>query len=130
VPIPIVCVGDALRQYAAAFGPLLSRPQLVHFVTVLLGLLQAPERRTLAGLRRNGAGAKSLSALSRFVATAPWAPAAVAAAWQARFRQQLAPRIQAEHARQRASQPRRRGCPAATRVPAYVSLDDSPIKKL
>jgi hypothetical protein len=107
----------------------LTRPQLVHFVTVLLGVLQAPERRTLSGLRRRVAGAKSLSALSRFVATAPWDPAAVAATWQARFRQQLAPRIQAEHARQRAARPRRRGRPAAPRVPAYVSLDDSPIKK-
>jgi hypothetical protein len=124
-----VCVGAALRQYAAAFGPVFSRPQVVHFVTVLLGLLQAPERRTLSGLRRGVAGAGSLSALSRFVATAPWSPAALAAAWQVRFRQQLVPQIQAEHARQRAARPRRRGRPVATRVTAYVSLDDSPIKK-
>jgi Transposase DDE domain len=129
VPIPIVCVGDTLRQFAAAFGPLFTRPQVVHFVTVLLGLLQAPERRTLSGVRRGVAGARSLSALSRFVAAAPWSPAALAAAWQARFRQQLAPQIQAEHARQRAARARRRGRPRGTRVTAYVSLDDSPIKK-
>lgn len=129
MPVPIVCVDATLRQFAAAFGPLLTRPQVVHFVTVLLGLLQAPERRTLSGLRRGVAGAKSLSALSRFVATAPWSPAALAAAWQARFRQQLAPQIQAEHARQRAARPRRRGRPRRTQVTAYVSLDDSPIKK-
>jgi hypothetical protein len=129
VPVPIVCVDAALRQFAAAFGPVLSRPQLLHFVTVLLGLLQTPERRTLSGVRRGVAGAKSLSALSRFVATAPWSPAALAAAWQARFRQQLAPEIPAEHARQRAARPRRRGRPRRTQVTAYVSLDDSPIKK-
>jgi hypothetical protein len=129
VPVPIVCVDAAVRQFAAAFGPLFTRPQVVHFVTVLLGLLHAPERRTLSGLRRGVAGAKSLAALSRFVATAPWAPAALAAAWQARFRQQLAPQIQAEHAGQRAARPRRRGRPRRTRVTAYVSLDDSPIKK-
>jgi hypothetical protein len=53
VPNPIVCVNAAVRQFAAAFGPVFTRPQVVHFVTVLLGILHAPERRTLSGLRRN-----------------------------------------------------------------------------
>jgi hypothetical protein len=101
VPIPIAGVGDALRQVAAAFGPVFTAPLWVHFVTGLLGLLQTPDQRTLVGPRRGVAGAKSLSAPSSFVATAPRAPAAPAAAWQARFREQLAPRIQEEHVRKR-----------------------------
>lgn len=129
MPVPIVCQSDALRQFAAGFAGLWTAAGALHFVTVLLGLLAAPERRTLAGLRRCVVGAGSLSALSRFCATAPWSVAALAAAWQARFREQLAPQIQAEHARQRAARPRRRGRPPPTRVTAFAIFDDSPIEK-
>src|SRR5438445_8954929 len=116
---------DAYSLFAAVFTP----AQTQHLVTVLLGLVLAPERRTLSGLRGRLAGAGSLSALSRFVSGAPWQAAALAEAWQARFRAQLAPRIQAEHARQRAERPRRRGRPAATRVTAFAIFDDSTIAK-
>jgi len=129
MPIPIVCLDESLRQYVTAFAAVFSAPQAQHLVTVLLGLVLAPERRTLSGLRGRVVGAGSLSALSRFVAGAPWEAAALAETWQARFRAQLAPRIQAEHARQRAARPRRRGRPAATRVTAFAIFDDSTIAK-
>jgi len=72
MPIPIVCLEASLRQYTEEFCALFSRPQFQHFVTVLLGLITAPERRTLLGFQRCVAGARSLSALSRFLAVAPW----------------------------------------------------------
>lgn len=129
MPIPIVGYSAALGQFAAAFAACFTSAGSLHFVTVLLGLIQAPERRTLSGLRRCVLGAGSLSALSRFCSAGAWTPARLAAAWQARFRGQLAPQIQAEHARQRAARPRRCGRPARTRVPAYALFDDSPIGK-
>jgi hypothetical protein len=129
MPVPIVCQSDALRQFAAEFAAVFPSAGYLHFVTVLLGLLVAPERRTLSGLRRAVVGAGSLSALSRFCAAAPWSAAALAVAWQARFRDQLAPQIQAEHARQRAGRPRRRGRPTPTRVTVFACFDDSPIEK-
>lgn len=129
MPVPIVCQSDAVRQFAAAFVTVFTAAGQLHFVTVLLGLLAAPERRTLSGLRRCVVGTSSLSALSRFLATAPWSPVALAGAWQARFRAQLAPQISAEHARQRAARPRRRGRPTPTRVTAYAIFDDSAIEK-
>ena len=129
MPMPILCLDDGLRRYVTAFAAVFTPAQTQHLVTVLLGLVLAPERRTLSGLRGGVAGGGSLSALSRFVSGAPWKAAALAEAWQARFRAQLAPRIQAEHARQRAERPRRRGRPAATRVTAFAIFDDSTIAK-
>jgi len=129
MPIPIVEASDALRQFAASFAACFTAAGYLHFVTVLLGLIQAPERRTLSGLRRCVVGAGSLSALSRFCTSSAWTAALLAETWQARFHQQLAPWIPAEHARQRAARPRRRGRPTPTRVTAYAIFDDSPIAK-
>lgn len=129
MPVPIVCQSEAVRQFAAAFVSVFTPAGHVHFVTVLLGLLMAPERRTLSGLRRSVVGTGSLSALSRFLTTAQWSAAALAATWQARFRAQLAPQISAEQARQRAARPRWRGRPRRTQVTAYAIFDDSSIEK-
>ena len=71
MPMPILCLDDGLRQYVTAFAAVFTPAQAQHLVTVLLGLVLAPERRTLSGLRGKVAGAGSLSALSRFVACAP-----------------------------------------------------------
>lgn len=129
MPIPMICLEAALRQYAEAFRGAFSAPQFQHFVTVLLGLLLAPERRTLLGLRGRVAGARSLSALSRFFAQAPWSANDLAQAWLVRFRQQLAPQIQAEHRLQEGQRPPRRGKPRRTQVTAFVSFDDTTVAK-
>jgi hypothetical protein len=129
MPLPIVCASESWRQFTAAFQGLFTAAGYLHFVTVLLGLLQTPERRTLSGLRRSVSGAGSLSALSRFCTTAAWATTRLADAWQARFRAQLLPQIPVEHARQRAARPHRRGRPAPTQVTAYAIFDDSAIGK-
>ena len=50
MPVPIICLEATLRQYAEGFGQAFTLPQFQHFVTVLLGLVLAPERRTLTGL--------------------------------------------------------------------------------
>jgi hypothetical protein len=118
-----------LRQYAEAFRQSFTWPQFQHFVTVLLGLVLAPERRTLTGLLSRVAGVASLSALSRFFSQAPWFPEKLAQAWLRRFRQQLAPAVQAEHLRQRAQQPGRRGRCKSTQVTAFASFDDTTMAK-
>ena len=125
MPVPMICLEITLRQYTEAFRQVFSRPQFQHFVTVLLGLILAPERRTLTGLRSRVAGAVSLSAFSQ----APWTPGELAQAWLRRFRQQLAPVVQAEHARLRAQQPRRRGRQKPTQVTAFTSFDDTTMAK-
>ncbi len=100
MPVPMICLEFALSQYAETFRQAFTLPQFQHFVTVLLGLVLAPERRNLAGLLSRVAGSHSLSALSRFFTQAPWSPEKVTEVWLRRFRQQLAPQVQAEHARQ------------------------------
>jgi hypothetical protein len=129
MPVPIVCLDARLRQFAAAFDTCFSAPQRRHFVTVLLALLLCREPRTLTGLRRQVAGGRSVAALSRFLSDAPWSAATVAATWQARFRAQVGPLVAAEHQRQRAARPRRRGRPAATLVTGYLIGDDSTMYK-
>jgi hypothetical protein len=118
-----------LHQHAEAFRQSFTWPQFQHFVTVLLGLVLAPERRTLTGLLSRVAGVASLSALSRFFGQAPWCLEKLAQTWLSRFRQQLAPAVQAEHARLRAQQPRRSGRPKPTQVTAFASFDDTAIGK-
>lgn len=129
MPVPIVCLEASLRQYVDAFRKVFSRPQFEHFVTVLLGLVVAPERRTLLGFQRCVAGARSLSALSRFLAVAPWEPQELAKAWLARFRRQLLPQIQVERERQRSQRHRRPGRPREPRVQAFACFDDSVVSK-
>lgn len=129
MPVPIICIGVTLHHYAGAFRALFSRPQFQHFVTVLLGLLAGPERRTLRGLQRCVPGTHSLSALSRFLAEAPWEPGDLVRAWLVRFRQQLLPQIQAECERQRIQRPRRPGRPPRPRIHAFAIFDDSTMAK-
>lgn len=129
MPVPIVCLDARLCQFAAAFDACFSAPQRRHFVTVLLALLLCREPRTLTGLRRQVAGGRSVAALSRFLAAAPWSAATVAATWQARFRERVAPLVAAEHHRQRAGRGRRRGRPRATAVTGYLIGDDSTMQK-
>lgn len=125
MPIPIICLETTLRQYAESFRSSFSKPQFQHLVTVLMGFMLAPERRTLTGLLSRVAHASSLSALSRFFSEAPWLHEQLAQAWLTRFRQQLAPPVQAEHQRQQASRPRKRGCPKKTVVTAFAIFDDT-----
>jgi len=129
MPVPIVCLDARLRQFADAFAGCFSAPQRRHFVTVLLALVLCREPRTLTGLRRQVAGGGSVAALSRFLSDAPWSAEGVAAAWQARFQQQVTPLVLAEHRRQRAARARRRGRPKATAVTGYLIGDDSTMHK-
>ncbi len=123
--MPLVCVDERVRQDASAFRECFSRPQYRHFVTMLVALLLCQGPRTLTNLFRTIAGAGSVASLSRFLAEAPWDASAVAARGCQRFREQVAPRVAARHAEQRAMRPRRRGRPKATRVTGSLSGDDS-----
>lgn len=129
MPIPIVLLEPLVCHYTEGFRRVFSRPQFQHFVTVLLGLLAAPERRTLRGLLQPTVGTRSLSAVSRFLSEAPWVPSDLVRVWVARFRRQLLPLIQAEREHLRAQRPRRRGRPPQPQVPAFVIFDDSTIPK-
>src|SRR5918997_2853744 len=111
MPVPIVCLDARRRQFVATFDACCSAPQRRHFVTVLLALLLCREPRTLSGRRRQVAGGRSVAALSRFLAEAPWSAEDVPAAWHARFAAQVAPLVAAEHRRQRAARGARRGRP-------------------
>ena len=130
MPKPIICLSDTLRQFAEAFRDLFTKPQWKYFVTVLLGLVECQERRTLSGLLRCVAAQVSLAGLSRFLSQAPWSEQAVAERWQTRFRQRLLPLVQAEHDRQQAEREPRVGRPKATLVTGYLILDDSPHVKV
>lgn len=129
MPVPIVCLDARVRQWAASFSRCCSKPHYQHFVTVLVGVLLCQETRTLAGLRRQGAGGPSLASLSRFLARAPWEEAAVVRTWLARFQTQVAPLVQAERARQRQTQPRQVGRPKEPLVTGYLIGDDSTLAK-
>jgi hypothetical protein len=129
MPVPIICLEIALSQYAEAFRQAFTLPQFQHFVTVLLGFILTPERRTLTGLLSRVAGVRSLSVLSRFFSQAPWSPQKLAHTWLQRFRQQLIPRVQAEHQRQQAHRPLLRGRPKDTQVTAFAIFDDTTISK-
>lgn len=125
MPTPIICLSESLRQFAESFRGCFSQRQLKYFVTVLLGLVECQERRTLSGLLRRVAARVSLPGLSRFLSKWPWSESELAAMWQARFRARAAQLVQAEHARQRAEQPKRRGHSKATEVTGSLIIDDS-----
>jgi hypothetical protein len=122
---PIICLAGPLRQFAEGFRVCFTRRQWKYFVIVLLALIQCEARHTLSALRRAVGEPVALSGLSRFLARWPWSPDRVAATWLARFREQMAEAVQAEHARQRAARPKRPGRPQATQVTGYLILDDS-----
>lgn len=129
MPLPILCLESTLVQFAQAFARCFTKPQWRHFVTVLLGFIQCEERRTLRGLLRQVAGARSLASLSRFFAQAPWSMRQVAQAWLRRFRAQMTPLVEAAHRHQRAQCPRRVGRPKKTVVTGFLVMDDSPHPK-
>jgi hypothetical protein len=128
--VPIICVDSHVRQFVGSFGHCFSLPQHRYFVTVLVALLLCQGRRTLTGLRRQVAAAGSLAGLSRFLAEAPWDPALVAQTWRTRFDAQVQPLVAAEHARQRAARPKRRGRPPRPVVTGYLIGDDSTMQKV
>ena len=130
MPTPIICTDPRLRHFAAAFRSCFSQPQFQYFVTVLLALLLCLDAATCSGLQRAVCFGRSLAGLSRFLARAPWSATAVAAAWTAHFRRQLAPAIAAELARRHAARPRRRGRPPVTLLTGYLAGDDSVCAKL
>jgi hypothetical protein len=125
MPKPIVCLSAAVCEFAELFRPCFSRRQWKYFVTVLLGLIECQERRTLQGLLAAVGEKVSLCGLSRFFNRWQWSRAAVAQTWLGRFRDQMQPQVQAEHQRQRAEREKRRGRPPATVVTGYLVVDDS-----
>src|SRR4051794_12633172 len=129
MPTPIICADALVCQFAQVFRPCFSKPQFQYFVTVLLALLLCLEAKTLAALHRSVVAERAYCGFSRFLARAPWQPARVTATATTHFRQQLAPPVQAEAARQRAARPRRRGRPAVALVIGYLIGDDSTLPK-
>jgi len=125
MPKPIVCLSEQLRQYLEIFRPCFSKRQWKYFVTVLLGLIECEERKTMTGLIRVVGERISLSGLSRFMSKWPWSPAEVSQTWMLRFRKRLEPLVQAEHQRLKAEQPKRIGRPKTTVVTGYLIFDDS-----
>lgn len=123
--VPIICLDARLRQFCERLRGCFSKPQYKYLVTVLLALMLCHEPRTLSGLLRQVADGQSLSGLSRFMSKAPWSAEEVAGAWIEGFHEQMAEWVEAEHARQRRSRPRRPGRPRATVVTGYLIGDDS-----
>src|SRR5437868_15446593 len=98
MPIPIICLDEALQHFAQRFRELFSKPQYQYFVTVLLGLMLCEGTRTLRGLLRQIAEGPSLAGLSRFLSEAPWE--AVAEQWLRHFRETMQPQVEAEQRQQ------------------------------
>ncbi len=126
MPLPIDIVEQALGQYLGLFRDCFSRPQWLHFVTVLLALMQCEEHRTLSALLRKVAGVgRRVDGLSRFLKAAPWKPELLVTRWWQHYCQVLGPLVVAEHARQRALRPKRPGRPRKTVVTGFLIVDDS-----
>ena len=125
MPKPIVCLSEQLSQYLENFRPCFSKRQWKYFVTVLLGLIECEERKTMTGILRVVGERISLSGLSRFLSKWPWSAAEVTQIWMLRFRQRLEPLVQAEHDRLKAERPKRIGRPKTTVVTGYLIFDDS-----
>jgi len=124
MPKPIICLSTALRQFAEAFRPCFSKRQWKYFVTVLLGLVECEQRRTLCGLLASVGEKVSLCGLSRFFNRWRWSVAEVAQTWLQRFRERMKPLVEAEHQRQKAGREKCCGRPPATVVTGYLMLDD------
>ena len=129
MPIPSVCLDEALQQFAQGFRELLSKPQYQHFVTVLLGLMLCEGARTLRGLLRQIAVRPSLAGLSRFLSKAPWEAKAVAEQWLSHCSATMQPQVATELQHQRQAHPKRRGRPQAPVVTGYWIGDDSTTEK-
>ncbi len=125
MPKPIVCLSDALRQFAEAFRSCFSPRQWKYFVIVLMGLMECEERKTMTGMIRVVSERISLSGMSRFLNKWRWDPLAVARIWLKRFRERMEAPVQAEHDRLHKGQPKKPGRPKQTVVTGYLALDDS-----
>ncbi len=125
MPKPIVCVSEQLRQYAEIFRGCFSKRQWKYFVTVLLGLIECEERKTMTGILRVVGEPISLCGLSRFLNKCRWQPAKVAEIWLKRFRERMGELVQAEHDRLKAERPKCIGRPKETVVTGFLALDDS-----
>ena len=125
MPKPIVCLSEQLRQYLEDFRPCFSKRQWKYFVTVLLGLIECEERKTMTAILRVVGEQISLSGFSRFMSKWPWSEEEVVQTWSHRFRQRLEPQVQAEHKRLKSERSKSAGRPKATVVTGYLSLDDS-----
>ncbi len=125
MPKPIVCLSEELCQYLENFRSCFSKRQWKYFVTVLLGLVECEERKTMSGLLRWVAERISLSGLSRFLSKWRWSTEAVAHTWMEQFRRRLDELVQAEHERLKAEVPKSIGRPKATVVTGYLIFDDS-----
>ena len=99
MPKPIVCLSEQLSQYLEGFRGCFSKRQWKYFVTVLLGLIECEERKTMTEMLRVVGEQISLSGLSRFLNKWTWSLSAVVAVWQANFGQRLEPLVQDEHER-------------------------------
>jgi hypothetical protein len=125
MPKPIVCLSEQLSHYLEAFRTCFSKRQWKYFVTVLLGLIECEERKTMTGILRVVGEQISLSGFSRFLNKWSWSRSAVASTWQGRFSQRLEPLVKAEHERLRAEQPQSIGRPKKTVVTGFLAFDDS-----
>ena len=125
MPKPIVCLSEQLCQNMESFRPCFSQRQWKYFVTVLLGLVECEERKTMTGMLRVVGEQVSLSGFSRFLNKWHWSCAMVTAIWQKRFCGRLTAQVQAEHQHIQSEQPKRRGRPKQTVVTGYLIFDDS-----
>lgn len=125
MPKPIVCLSEDLHQFLEMFRGCFSRRQWKYFVTVLLGLIECEGRSTLKGFLQCVGEEISHSGLSRFLGRWSWSPVKVVATWLTRFREQMESSVEAEHLRQQAQRPKRRGRPRATVVTGFLIFDDS-----
>lgn len=125
MPKPIVCLSEQLHQFLEAFRPCLSKRQWKYFVTILLGLVECEERKTMTGMLRVVGERISFSGLSRFLSKWSWSTTDIVQIWLLRFRQRVAGLVQAEHERLEAERPKSVGRPKATVVTGYLIFDDS-----
>ena len=125
MPLPIVCLNQSLRQHLQRYRAHFSLAQWPYFVTVLLGLVQSEERRTLTGWLRVVVSGVTLSGLSRFLTHAPWDLTAVVAQWWHTARPVLQQVVNAACQHQIAARPPRRGRPKRPFVMGYLIFDDS-----
>ena len=127
--LPSICLDNQFAKYLEQFRSCFSKPQYKYFVTILLGLLLCQSGFTLTGILRQVSQDVTLSGTSRFLSQAPWSTTDVCGQWQTTFQAEMIPMVQAEHARQRARQPKRRGRPRKTVVTGYLIGDDSVMQK-
>lgn len=127
--LPRICLDKQLAKYLARFRPCFSKPQYKYFVIILMGLLLNQAGFTLSGVLRQVSAEVTLSGTSRFLSQAPWSATALCRQWQTAFRAEMIAVVEAEHARQRTKQPKRRGRRRKTVVTGYLIGDDSVMHK-